>query len=170
MIGTLQKYELKKITSYIKDAETKVSPFLNKFGYSLTIEDTCLPNNRIGEYEAGSVFEKDIIVRIDSRKIRRITGKDNPYRETDVNEQIQLTVFHETGHALMEQLIDWAEYLPEAEELVNGPFGKKYFDIFNDDRIDEETIVERFANAFFDKSPSLLQNCFEEMSVLLESA
>lgn len=69
------------------------------------------------------------------------------------------------GHALFEQLIDWSENLEEVETLLDGPFGEKYFDIFNDDNVTEEVLVERFARDFENEtSVSLLRQCWEEIN------
>lgn len=144
--------------SAIKAASDTICNFLKPYGLTVTCETESIDNGVLGEYESGSVFSYDIICRIDLDNLKKCCKEER----CSLAEQIKLTIYHETGHALMEQLIDYAENLPEMDTLLRGHFGQKYFDVFNDDHLDEETIVEDFAHGFLYNHGSLLQSCFEE--------
>lgn len=150
-----------------------INEWLQPFGYSLLV-DRELPygdepaDGLLGIYDAGSVFEKEIRINIFTDHIRlATTGNRLPRRRYE--RECALTVFHETGHALMEQIIDWMENIEEAARLADGPFGDKYYDILNDDFLSEEQVVEDFAHAFIRGRDGLLGECFREMSDYLSS-
>lgn len=146
-----------------------ISTWLAKFGYTLNCTVESLPNGQVGNYESGSVFEKEIQICVSTDNIRVFIEEMNlPQNEYDI--QCELTVYHEVGHALMEQLIDWSENIDEMEELLDGYYGKKYFDIFNDDNKTEEQIVEEFAEGMYSTDGSLLQSCFEETDKKLSNS
>ena len=145
----------------ITHASAVMNKWLKPFSLSLSCEKENLKGDRLGEYEMGSVFEGEIKSRIDLKKIIASAKEDN-LGQDEICRQIRLTIYHETGHGLMELLIDYAENYEEFQPLLNGDFGKKYFDIFYDDNTDEETIVEDFARCIEGNEKSLLQLCVEE--------
>lgn len=145
----------------ITNASAVMNKWLKPFSLSLSCEKENLRGDRLGEYEMGSIFEGEIKSRIDLKNIIA-SAKEDDLDQDEICRQIRLTIYHETGHGLMELLIDYAENYEEFQPLLGGDFGKKYFDIFNDDNTDEETIVEAFANCFEENKKSLLQLCVEE--------
>lgn len=140
--------------------------WLHPFGYSLSLAKEELNPDTLGEYEAGSVFEKEIIIRISLPNIIKC-AKENHLNQSQLSDEIRLTVYHEVGHALMEQLLDYAEYYEDISSLLDTSFGDTYFDIFNDDRCTEEQIVEAFARGILNNNESLLERCFKETEQIL---
>lgn len=155
---TKQKAEL-----ILLSAITEMSQWLRPYGYTLSLERENLNPDTLGEYEAGSVFGKDIVIRISLSNIIKCS-KENQLNRSELSDEIRLTVYHEVGHALMEQLLDYAEYYDPISSLLDTSFGDTYFDIFNDDRCTEEQIVEAFANGILTHEESLLERCFKETS------
>lgn len=159
----------KTIPPEIQAPLDKIGSYLEPYGLTATLDQDPdgFKENEIGEYENGSVFEKNIIFRINTDNIREAAKEECMYYMDFYLEQCRITVYHEIGHALMEQLIDWTENLEEMEALLDGQFGKTYYDIFNDDNCTEEEIVEDFAKGFDNEKPSLLQRCWEEANKLI---
>lgn len=126
-----------------------------------------LQENCIGEYKAGSVFSKEIIIRVSEKHIRDMLDEDEFDYEETVSQQLQLTVYHEVGHALFEQLIDWSENIYELDAAIEGDFGKCFHDVFFDDGQDEESVVEDFATGFYQSTGSLLERCWMETNKII---
>ena len=150
----------------ITTAKRKCNNWLRPFGLEVSVTDARLPENRIGEYEAGSVFEKEIVITVDEVGLRNSFNDDCPGGDPEI--QIRMTVYHELGHAILEQIIDWSENLDEVKTLADGDFGKRYDSVF-DDALPEEDLVEDFALAFENGYSSPLQACFEELNALLNA-
>lgn len=144
----------------LTEALDRINAWLEPYGLEARVSNERLPKRTIGQYEGGSVFEKTILTRIDMEKHRKLCKEEN----LSLQGQLSMTLYHEVGHALMEQLIDYVDNIPEANKLVDGPFGEKYFDIFFDDCLTEEEVVEEFALRFFYGKESPLSLCFKEMS------
>lgn len=146
----------------LDEALSAIRPWLSCLGYTLTLDDDLsgFHEGQLGEYEAGSVFEKDIIIRVSLENIRK-TCREDSFLFPDFEEEVRLTVFHELGHALVEQLLDYADniegFLPE----LNAKYGDKFDEIFDEEFDNEETLVEDFARGFGRKTKSLLQECAE---------
>lgn len=146
-------------------AVTEVESFLKDTSdLSLTVGTDSLPKGKIGEYERGSVFEKNVTVTVDVNQIRHLL----PYWEDALKESV-ITLWHEVGHAIVEQVIDWTENIPEAEEFASGPTGERFFNVFNDDFLTEEELVEDFALAAISGMRSELDGCWKEMNKYLEN-
>lgn len=139
-----------------------IRPWLSNLGFALTLDDDLsgFHEGQLGEYEAGSVFEKDIIIRVSLENIRK-TCREDPFLFPDFEEEVRLTVFHEIGHALVEQLLDYAENINEFLPELKAEYGDKFDEIFNEDLDNEETLVEDFARRFNRNTKSLLQECAE---------
>ena len=159
----LETMAAKRKPKELSQALKVIRPWLRKLGYSLTLDlDTSsFREEQLGEYERGSVFEKDIVIRVSTENIWK-TCKEDPFLFPDYEEEVHLTVFHEVGHALMEQLIDYAENIDEFLPEIEKKYGDKFFDVFNDDNLTEETLVEDFARGFEHKNKSILQECAEK--------
>lgn len=159
---------LRKVRDAVTGALAEINEFLTPFGLSAR----CRPSaertgSPVGVYESGSVFEKDITFRLFPRNIIDAFEDDAEDTLPDILEETRITVFHEVGHGLMEQLLDWGESFRDAlAEIMDG----KYFDIFYDDNVTEEDIVEDFARAFNKGLNSPLQEAVEEVSSILENA
>lgn len=155
----------------IKGATDKANAWLAPFDLCLEVEAESNGDGRVGEYEAGSVFEKSIRVVIFPDEIVKWCFEEQdtlPFSEiTSEKVQTQVTIYHELGHALVEQIIDWMEYLPEADEIFTDEFCRKYGSVVDDD-IDEETLVEDFAYAFMYDKADPLKACFEELNKIFE--
>ena len=161
----------------------KANAFLEPFGYTLDAEPRPDRDGRLGEYEMGSVFEKDIRVAVYPLPIRRyVTGQTVSDREWDLVKagrpvrynlennfymlcvllQTELTVWHELGHALVEQVIDWMESLDDFNQVVGPDLLQKFHNVI-DDETPEETLVEDFAWGMTrENGRSELKECFEE--------
>ena len=155
----------------IDKAILKSNSWLKPFGLTLEVETSEKTDGRLGDYDAGSVFEKTIRVIIYPDCIAETCVEEsefNPYSILSCEEdQIQITIFHELGHALVEQIIDWMENLPNSDEIFTDDFCQRYESVI-DDGLDEETLVEDFAYAFmFDKTDPL-KACFEELNKIFE--
>lgn len=163
--------ELKENLDYALD---QAKAYLEPYGLTITAEEHDFRKERgltkltyLGEYERGSVFEKDILTRIDLRAISD-EGENEEMWAWETLQQVRISLFHEMGHALFEQLIDWSENLEEVKTLLDGPFGERYFNIFNDDNVTEEELVEKFAWDFENEtSVSLLKQCWEEINKII---
>lgn len=129
----------------IQAAVKKISDYLQPFGLTLSCNESPEQGNTTGLYEHGSVFSKDIEITIYPKVISKICRED-PFQDkySDPAVQTRITIYHEVGHAMMEQFIDWMESIPRISTLCDGEFGKRYVDIF-EDYYDEENVVEDFA-------------------------
>ena len=161
----------KRNKAAIDAAVRRINRWLDRFGLSVNLatadEDELWDREQCGEYEDGSVFTKTILACVCIPNIRAYCRDIIvPYSETSVRREIQATVYHEVGHALIEQINDWVENIPEAQALMKGDLGKRYEEVF-DDGLDEEWVVEEFATAFLAGRPSVLRLCFEEMNEAL---
>lgn len=139
---------------------------------------------RLGLYEAGTVFAKTIEVTVYPQAIKSYIKdyattwemKDDLQRagwspkaglETDYNAfQLALTIYHELGHALLEQIIDWMENIPEFDEILGKDFIKHY-DAVLEDSLPEEDLVEDFAWNVICGRTHDLKECFQELSTKL---
>lgn len=159
----LEAMATKRKPKELSQALKVIRQWLKKLGYSLTLDpDTSsFHEGQLGEYEGGSIFEKDIVIRVSTENISK-TCEEDSFLFPDYEEEVHLTVFHEVGHALMEQLIDYAENIDEFLPEIEKKYGDKFFDVFNDDNLTEETLVEDFARGFEHKNKSILQECAEK--------
>lgn len=157
------------IAKELNAALSHVNVWLKAYGYTVSLDVSSKPENDevIGEYEVGSVFEKDILVRVYPKRLQMVADEDD-MTENELLSQCRYTLYHEVGHALMEQLIDWDENLPELKEKLDRWFWTEFYDVFNDDNMTEEKIVEDFAIAFNDDSDSLLQRCWQKVNAVIE--
>lgn len=139
-----------------------IRPWLSSLGYALNLDDDLsgFHEGQLGEYEAGSVFEKDIIIRVSLENIRK-TCREDPFLFPNFEEEVRLTVFHEIGHALVEQLLDYADNISEFLPELKAEYGDRFDEIFDEELDNEETLVEDFARGFGGKTKSLLQECAE---------
>lgn len=160
----------------------KANAFLEPFGYTLQAEPQHDCDGRLGEYEMGSIFEKNIQIIMYPVPIRRYVRSQTAFdREWDLIEagrsirkptdkdnymscvllQTELTVWHEIGHALMEQIVDWMGYIDDFDELIGKELLQKYNTII-DEETSEEAIVEDFAWGMVrENGRSELKECFE---------
>ena len=146
------------------EAINEINKWLVPFGLTAECYIEDMPQEQLGYYEMGSVFEKEILVYINPENISRTCKEDSIHdRYSEPSTQVKITIYHEIGHGILEQIIDWMENVKEIQTLCDGPFGETYKDVINDD-VEEETIVEDFAWGFFDGIPSSLQKCFEQMN------
>lgn len=146
----------------LRDAEAKATEWLSAFDLALEVDtdSTEMPDDKLGEYELGSVFEKTILIRVNLPAIKKAC-KENP--EISVEDATATTVFHEVGHALVEQLVDWMENIPDADSIFTEEFCTRYEAVV-DDALDEEDLVEDFAWCFLNERKHVLQACFEELN------
>lgn len=148
--------------SKLDEAHSAIRPWLSTLGYALTLDNDLsgFHEGQLGEYEADSVFGKDIIIRVSTKNIRK-TCQEDSFLFPDFEEEVRLTVFHEVGHALVEQLLDYADniegFLPE----LKAKYENRFDEIFDEENDNEETLVEDFARGFDKKTKSLLQECVE---------
>ena len=148
----------------------RINDYLQPFGLSVTLDTSPmeLSEKYLGEYESGSVFTKEIVIRVNLKGILETADSLGlPYH--GYLRQCELTVYHEVGHALEEQLIDWSENIDEMRLLLDCDYGLIYFDIFNDDCVSDEEIVEAFACGICTRTGSLLQRCWEDTNSLLNN-
>ena len=161
------------ISKSLNEAKETMITWLTPFGLSLEIDtdnNEELDANQLGSYEAGSVFEKEILIHVNPTAIKKACD-DDPWDDkySDVNNVAKTTVYHEVGHALVEQIIDWMENLPESATVFTESFCQKY-DAVIDDALPEEDLVEDFAWNILDETDDPLKNCFEELNRLLNSS
>lgn len=148
--------------SKLGEALSAIRPWLSTLGYALTLDNDLsgFRQGQLGEYEAGSVFGKDIIIRVSTENIRK-TCREDSFLFPDFEEEVRFTVFHEVGHALVEQLLDYADNINEFLPELKAEYGDKFDEIFDEENDNEETLVEDFARGFNGKTKSLLQECVE---------
>lgn len=137
----------------------------------------------LGLYEAGSVFSKTIEVTVFTENIRKVAEeletdevqfelisfglvprRDLLSQYTALN--IGLTICHELGHALLEQIIDWMENIPDFDDKVGTDFIERYDSVL-DDGLPEEDLVEDFAWDTASGKTHVLKACFLELSDIL---
>ena len=146
----------------IVSAAARMNEWLKPLGYRVACKTESLEESKLGEYEAGSVFSKIIEITADPANIESACSEDPVHdRYSNPAVQLEVTLYHELGHAVIEQVVDWMEYNEDFKALEKGEFGTKYMDIL-DDYIPEEDLAEDFAWGMLDGKPSLLQRCFEE--------
>ena len=152
----------------ILQALQKCRDWLLPFGLDIECEQTELPDGQLGEYEHDSVFTKTIFVRICPENIRKECSElchdlDAGDALRFLDNQLRLTVFHELGHALVNQITDWYENIPEIHDYVESTLIEDYFDVFDDGNMTEEDLVEAFARHFLHGRPDQLKGCFEKL-------
>ncbi len=152
----------KKNCLELNEVLSAIRPWLSSLGYDLSLDDDLsgFHEGQLGEYEAGSVFEKDIIIRVSLENIRK-TCQEDSFLFPDFEEEVRLTVFHEVGHALVEQLLDYADNIERFLPELKAKYRDKFDEIFDEENDNEETLVEDFARGFNGKTKSLLQECVE---------
>lgn len=154
-----------KIQEAVKEAVDRINGFLAPSDLRVEVDEPDIPReNCIGEYEAGSVFEKTIVIRVFYENLTDVASEEGLSLDAILREA-RITVYHETGHGLMEQLLDWADSFPEE----TAGLAEKYFDIFDDANLTEEEIVETFARRFDAGASSLLKSCFVEANEILKN-
>lgn len=144
----------------LENALGKVRDWLKKSGLSLACDIAHLPEGQLGEYEAGSVFGKEILIRIDIGNIRATAQETS----SAPLEEIAKTVYHEVGHAVVEQLDDWATGPEETIEFIHDTLKEKYpeaFDVLGSD--EEETVAEDFARGMYRGTAEPLRMAFDEV-------
>lgn len=149
-------------TTSILEAVNSVSLWLQPFGLNLQCDTEHLSDGQLGEYELGSVFEKTILIRIDPVNIRTVTD-DEPELFGGMDNQIHMTICHEVGHAVLEQIIDWMENVPEINSYITTELYPEFEEVF-EDSLPEEDLVEDFAWGFVHHEPSPLQEAFEKLN------
>ena len=134
----------------IDGAIRSVARLLAMAGLEAEAQCEDLPERCLGQYEGGSVFEKTVRVSICPGTIRTFCHKaSSDIFVTDIRRQTRLTVLHEVAHALVEQIRDWVENVPEVMEFVRKKLFGKYPDVFDiRTDIDEELVCEDFAYGF----------------------
>ena len=155
----------------IDEATKRISDYLQPFGYTINIViDEPLAEPILGMYESGSVFTKEITVFVQTNNIIDTCSKDHiKDRYSDPEVQTRITIYHEVGHALVEQIIDWMENIPEINDLCNGEFGKRHAEVIEDDT-DEEILVEDFAYGIEDNKETPLSACWREMNQFISES
>lgn len=149
--------------SYLSEAAEAARSYLAPLGYTLEVERTDGRQKPwVGQYEAGSVFSKEIVIRINPTLILA-EAKDARQPEKFIQVETFTTVFHEVGHALMEQIIDYLENTEEMQAFADSRRGRPFFDVFNDDNLSEEDLVEEFGVAAATGDTSLLGRCVEAL-------
>ena len=63
----------------------------------------------------------------------------------------------------MNQITDWYENIPEIHDYVESTIIDDYFDVFDDENMTEEDLVEAFARHFLHGRPDQLKGCFEKL-------
>ena len=156
----------KRQASAITSACTKANKWLVKYGLDADVKVTD-DLMALGEYEYSSVFEKTIRITINPSEIKKAC-RDGWIKDdyNNVTKQTQVTIFHEMGHAILEQIIDWQENIETARRMADGEFGQRYECVF-DDALPEEDLVEDFAWDFLYGRANPLKLCFEELSEAL---
>lgn len=160
--------------SAIYKARTKVRAWLEPYGYSVILCNEEQPDDKnwLGQYEAGSVFSGLIEIRVSKERIYkyslpfwRVNAPSKEKKAMEMAKETAITFYHEVGHAIMEQIIDWYENIPEIREHVETKMMDRYFDVFDDSNVSEEALVEVFAHAFHQgKEDETLRMCFNELN------
>ena len=156
----------------INSALDKCREWLLPFGLDIECEQTELPDGILGEYEHDSVFTKTVLVRICPENIRKECDElchDLDARDARkfLNNELKLTIFHELGHALVNQMLDWYWEIPERHNHVETEMMDRFFDVFDDENMAEEDLVETFARHFLHGRPDQLKGCFEKLDAFI---
>lgn len=149
----------------LRDAVEKMGNWLKPYGYTLVCDEVDLGEDLVGEYGAGSVFTYEIHIRISREEIKKAC-RDGRLTE-GLSAETHLSVYHEVGHALVEQLLDWAANLDVLRDALKGTFGEQYHDVFVDNDTDEEILVEDFARSIHYGYSSLLERCWVETTKMI---
>lgn len=167
----------------LRNTVSIIAEWLSPHGLNINvrIEDDADDPSKIGEYERGTVFGKTIEVTVCPQAIRDYIKDDvttwemkddlqragwasrQGLRKRYSAFQFAMTVYHELGHALLEQIIDWMENIPEFDEFFGEDFIKRY-DAVLEDSLPEEDLVEDFAWSCVQGHVHVLKSCFDEMS------
>jgi Zn-dependent oligopeptidase len=139
---------------------SKAKSYLDDFGLELEILDENdapirVDDDWVGQYEHDSVWTGTIQVYLNMELIKRLSDE---FCSAEEENNIVSTLYHEIGHGLLDMIIELPEESVEAYE--NDP---EFFDIFNDDNMSEEDIVEEFGESFVGGHPSLLRKLLERM-------
>lgn len=165
--------------SGISQARTNVRAWLEPYGYGVILCNEEQPDDKnwLGQYEAGSVFSGLIEIRVSMERIYKYLlplWRESPVpKETKaarMSRETAVTFYHEVGHAVVEQIIDWYENIPEIREHAETEMIDRYFDVFDDSNVSEEALVEVFAHAFLQgKEDETLRRCFDELNAYIKS-
>ena len=167
----------------LRNAVSSIVEWLSPHGFDINvrIEDDADDPSRMGVYEMGTVFGKTIEVTVSPQAIRDYIKyyatawemEDDLQRAGWTSRQglrkrysafqFAMTVYHELGHALLEQIIDWMENIPEFDEIFGEDFIMRY-DAVLEDSLPEEDLVEDFAWSCVQGRVHVLKSCFIEMS------
>ena len=168
-----QSRKTRAIRKALDESLRKADEWLAPSGLSVQCEtEEPMPPDVLGEYEACSVYEKQIHIWVNIPGIAAYcyTGGECPpgHRWDGLREIVATTVYHEVGHAVVEQIRDWDDNIPEIRSLVRRRLRHQYNDVF-DGLLDEEVIVEDFAWGMLEGRPSQLQRCFEDLNRFIEN-
>ena len=162
------------IKESVEDALEKADAFLGLYGLSVRLgecqEENAPDDECLGYYESGSVFESGAIVvnvladRLLDAFLDCYGGDELVSDVSGLREEAAVTVFHEVGHGIMERVLDYAENIEEISAWADSPEAEPFFDIFNDDNLSEEDVVETFARNLYEGVPSVLSDCLATMA------
>ena len=153
------------VSQAAEKAAAKISDWLKPFGLSVEYTTETLREGQVGEYELDSVFTKIISLKIDADNLVGFCLKEQPSTDMDkfVATQAELTIYHEVGHALVNQITDWYENIQEIHDYVENILINNYFNVFDDQFLSEEDLVEDFAYHFLNERPDQLKEAFEKL-------
>ena len=165
--------------SAITEAGTKIGAWLKPYGYDVLLCRDELPGNKrwIGMYESGSVFSGMIEIYVSEERIYKYllpVWREYAYpkemRAEDMADETAITFYHEVGHAILEQIIDWYENVPEIYEYVETKMMDRYFSVFDDAVFDEEILTENFARDFHaENKKNELRKCFDKLNNFIKT-
>lgn len=178
-LSLLSTLERKAVERTINDIIEWIIP--QGLDIQVTAQDDNEHPTRLGMYEAGSIYSKNIEIVISPKAIHDYIETYTTDWEIDddlqkahweIHDNIQkeyaafqaaVTVYHELGHALVEQIIDWMENIPEFDEIIGEDSIERY-DAVLEDSLPEEKLVEDFAWNSIQGKEHVLKVCFLELS------
>lgn len=173
------KKNMENVRTALGKARADMEEWLYPFGLSLEIDTTWEnPTDnkmRLGTYKSGSVFEKTVRICIDLGA-SVLCCMEEPFsdRYSKVGGVVRTTVYHEVGHALVEQIEDWMLNFPESRAIFDDAFREKYAPVIDaingrsdDQFLEEEDLVEDFAWNWLGGCDDPLRGCFEDLNARL---
>lgn len=133
--------------------KSQAKPFLKPMDIDILFSDEDFDDdekadkNNIAIYKAGSILEGTIIYWINFPVMADYFINEDDCSSEAFKEQIYISVFHEIGHALLEEFLDWyGEGDDDFDQLINSFSDKTIVSLFtNRDKDIEEKLVEEFA-------------------------
>lgn len=130
--------------------KTQARPFLTPLGLGIRFDEEAFDEDEQsdGEVRINSIFEKEILYRINYLAIANRLIRESDCSHEACKKQIHLIIFHKIGRALIEMFSNWyGDGDEEYDELIDESPDQKLTDLLKgrSDQNEEKCLAEDFA-------------------------